>query len=175
MEGMNCLHFRGHEAKMVLPKQIERCPIMPILFDCPHCQVGLEIAEDRAGTEVACLGCGAPIRVPLSPFQEACEPRAPVNWFPGAALVFAGVMVGVWLIMRSSAILLGVLFLLAAYFAPSIVAVSRKHQNAPAIAALNLFLGWTFIGWLVAFVWSLTQVRSTAEQHYHHHYYNHPG
>lgn len=42
------------------------------------------------------------------------------------------------------------------YFLPGFMAASRKHLNGKAIFALNLFLGWTFIGWIIAFVWSLT-------------------
>lgn len=53
-------------------------------------------------------------------------------------------------------VLLGLV--IALYFAPTIVAASRRHQSAPAIFALNLFLGWTFLGWLAALVWSLAHV-----------------
>lgn len=42
------------------------------------------------------------------------------------------------------------------YLLPTIVASSRKHPNAGAIFALNLFLGWSFIGWIIALVWALT-------------------
>lgn len=42
------------------------------------------------------------------------------------------------------------------YFIPFLAAKARHHNNAAAIGALNLFLGWTFIGWVVALVWSLT-------------------
>jgi len=49
------------------------------------------------------------------------------------------------------------LFLLALYFVPAIVAMSRDHKNKIAILALNIFIGWTLIGWVVALVWSLTK------------------
>lgn len=45
---------------------------------------------------------------------------------------------------------------LALYFSPTISAAWRGHKSAAAIFALNLLAGWTFIGWLVALVWSLT-------------------
>ena len=32
----------------------------------------------------------------------------------------------------------------------------RRKANTIAIFALNLLLGWTFIGWIVSLVWSLT-------------------
>ncbi len=44
----------------------------------------------------------------------------------------------------------------AAYLFPALVAAGRKHHNGNAITALNVLLGWTFIGWVVALVWSLT-------------------
>ena len=52
----------------------------------------------------------------------------------------------------------GVLLVLILYFIPAIVAGSRGHPNSGAISALNLLLGWTFVGWVAAFVWSLTAI-----------------
>ncbi len=46
---------------------------------------------------------------------------------------------------------------LALYFLPTIIALLRGHRNALAIFLLNFFLGWTFIGWVVALVWSATR------------------
>jgi hypothetical protein len=45
---------------------------------------------------------------------------------------------------------------LAIYFLPALIAVSRKKTNRTAIILLNLFLGWTFIGWIAALVWACT-------------------
>ena len=45
---------------------------------------------------------------------------------------------------------------LAIYFAPALLAGYRRHRNVPAIFALNLLLGWTMLGWVVAFVWACT-------------------
>ncbi|MBE7084252.1 MAG: superinfection immunity protein [Clostridiales bacterium] len=42
------------------------------------------------------------------------------------------------------------------YFLPSFVAFCRKKQNGCAIFILNFFLGWTFVGWVVALVWAFT-------------------
>jgi TPR repeat protein len=44
----------------------------------------------------------------------------------------------------------------AVYFLPTIIAKARKHNNSMAIFALNFLAGWTFLGWVVAFVWALT-------------------
>ncbi|HVI10710.1 MAG TPA: superinfection immunity protein [Candidatus Binatia bacterium] len=40
------------------------------------------------------------------------------------------------------------------YFLPSIVALARSKRDLTAIILLNLFLGWTMIGWVVALVWA---------------------
>lgn len=47
-------------------------------------------------------------------------------------------------------------FLVLLYFVPSFVAWARHHRNEGAIGVLNLFLGWTFVGWVVALVWAST-------------------
>ena len=36
------------------------------------------------------------------------------------------------------------------YFVPTIVAYSRKVPNMMSVIVVNVFLGWTFIGWVVA-------------------------
>lgn len=41
------------------------------------------------------------------------------------------------------------------YLLPTMVAWTSNNKNTGAIFALNLFLGWTLIGWVVALVWSL--------------------
>jgi hypothetical protein len=43
------------------------------------------------------------------------------------------------------------------YFLPTIIAFVRSKRDAVAILALNLFLGWTAIGWIIAMVWALRQ------------------
>ena len=44
---------------------------------------------------------------------------------------------------------------IAVYFFPSIEALIRNSPDALPIAMLNLFLGWTLIGWVVALVWAV--------------------
>jgi len=46
----------------------------------------------------------------------------------------------------------------AIYLTPSFVASARNHQNMTPILILNLFLGWTFLGWVAALVWAFTKV-----------------
>jgi hypothetical protein len=42
------------------------------------------------------------------------------------------------------------LIVLVLYFLPSIVAVGRKVTHQGSVIVINLFLGWSFIGWVVA-------------------------
>jgi hypothetical protein len=51
-------------------------------------------------------------------------------------------------------LIVGILFV--AYFIPAIIAVRRSHANKLAIFVLNVFGGWTCVGWIVALVWSLS-------------------
>ncbi|WP_033063671.1 superinfection immunity protein [Pseudomonas brassicacearum] len=57
-------------------------------------------------------------------------------------------------------ILLAIAFI--AYFLPTFIASKRDHPNGTSIFLLNLFLGWTFIGWLGALIWSASAITKAA-------------
>lgn len=42
------------------------------------------------------------------------------------------------------------------YFLPGLIASRRNHNNMISIFLLNLFLGWTFLGWVTALIWSFS-------------------
>ena len=71
--------------------------------------------------------------------------RSWLRW-PLAALVYTG--------MGLPPVVVGLLV----YFLPVVIAVVRGHQNTAAIFILTLLLGWTFLGWVAALVWSFTAV-----------------
>jgi len=52
-----------------------------------------------------------------------------------------------------------VLAIVGAYFLPTLIAGASGHPHLWAIAACNLLLGWMFIGWVIALIWSLTHPR----------------
>jgi hypothetical protein len=52
--------------------------------------------------------------------------------------------------------LIFILIFFVLYFIPGLVAENRRHSSRGAIIALNLLLGWTVLGWIIALVWSLT-------------------
>lgn len=58
------------------------------------------------------------------------------------------------------------------YLVPTIIAQRYRHPKQPAILMLNMALGWTIVGWVVAFIWALdakpapqSPVRQPAGEH----------
>tara|TARA_A100001035_G_scaffold157041_1_gene123977 strand:+ start:365 stop:655 length:291 start_codon:yes stop_codon:yes gene_type:complete len=49
---------------------------------------------------------------------------------------------------------LAIALILGIYFLPDWIAQSRGHPNRGSIFILNLFLGWTFLGWVAALIWA---------------------
>lgn len=56
--------------------------------------------------------------------------------------------------MNIESIILGT-FTLGVYFLPSVLAWGKRNETA--IFMLNLLLGWSVIGWVIALVWALTK------------------
>lgn len=50
------------------------------------------------------------------------------------------------------------LFVFWLYFLPTIAGWRKRHSEA--IFYLNLFLGWTFIGWVAALIWAAADERN---------------
>ncbi len=42
------------------------------------------------------------------------------------------------------------LIMCALYFVPSLIAFGRKVPNAGSVLVVNIFLGWSLIGWVIA-------------------------
>lgn len=142
---------------------------MPTI-DCPECGRDVSTHAD------ACPECGAPLEVnakapdvdpeetpPLERLRKTSWGRLAAIYFVAGFIItafaadvpnenplaaFIGLFVFLW----------GVLF----YFIPAFVAWKRRHHQTMAIAALNLFAGWTVVGWIGSLIWSLTAVQETA-------------
>jgi hypothetical protein len=54
-----------------------------------------------------------------------------------------------------------VLCLLATiYLLPSVIAFARgRHQNGASVFVVNLFLGWTLLGWVISMASAVSAVR----------------
>lgn len=57
--------------------------------------------------------------------------------------------------IQNASLLFMIGLFLFAYLLPSFVALQRKHVNTTAICVLNILVGWSFIGWVAALIWSL--------------------
>lgn len=67
----------------------------------------------------------------------------------------------------SSSPVAGFIFLVVAfvaYFLPTFIAYRRGHPNGTGIFLLNIFLGWTFIGWLAALIWAVSAISKAEAQ-----------
>ena len=49
------------------------------------------------------------------------------------------------------------------YFIPSIIARKTKYLNG--ILILNIFLGWTFLGWVAALIWAVSAPKVRVDLH----------
>ncbi|WP_202595362.1 superinfection immunity protein [Halalkalibacter okhensis] len=56
------------------------------------------------------------------------------------------------------------LLLLILYPVPTLIAFARRKTNKVAITVLNIFAGWTFIGWVIALVWSLMNEKTEVKR-----------
>jgi ABC-type transport system involved in cytochrome c biogenesis permease component len=56
------------------------------------------------------------------------------------------------------------LVLVLIYMLPWLIAMLRDHHNRSAICVLNLLLGWTALGWIIALVWALTNPPKTLQK-----------
>jgi cytochrome bd-type quinol oxidase subunit 2 len=53
-------------------------------------------------------------------------------------------------------VLVVLLIVMLLYFLPAFIAFRRRHRNRVAILVMNIFLGFTGIGWVVALIWAFT-------------------
>ncbi|HEY2473254.1 MAG TPA: superinfection immunity protein [Candidatus Cybelea sp.] len=61
------------------------------------------------------------------------------------------------------------------YFLPTILAVVAHKRNAATIAIVNILLGWSFIGWVVALVMAIVRETEPVQVvHLHQHVYSSP-
>lgn len=51
-----------------------------------------------------------------------------------------------------------------AYFLPTIEAYLRQHRSLTSIGLVNLFLGWTLLGWVAAIAWACAGTSREADR-----------
>jgi hypothetical protein len=100
-----------------------------------------------------------PTPVPIDPPQyeapQQADSPAPSTETPAAVAVqpastsAAGSGLGL-----SAFMIFCIVVIFCLYWLPAINGFQRKHRNAVPILLVNFFFGWTFIGWVVALIWS---------------------
>jgi len=60
---------------------------------------------------------------------------------------------------------IGLLILIGLYFLPTIIAAVRHVPNVGSVVVINLFLGWTLVGWVVALAMAARSIPSVRQQH----------
>jgi len=58
--------------------------------------------------------------------------------------------------------LLIALLLAWVYLLPGRISLNKNYDKTGWLLAINILFGWTLIGWIGAFVWSLAAPRQTA-------------
>jgi len=147
------------------------------LVTCPECDHEAIAPRELIGVKWACPSCGT--RFIVSDGDRSAPQRRWGNrfgpWVVAAGLGVAGLFVfGLLAVAVSRArpadpkpsdlgiVLEGVAVILVGvgvYFAPTVVARARGHNNLAPIVVVNLFLGWTLVGWVIALAWAVADFK----------------
>jgi T4 superinfection immunity protein len=57
-----------------------------------------------------------------------------------------------------------IIILIGCYFFPIFIAAFRSHPNSGAVFIVNLFLGWTFLGWVISLAMACSSIRREVRQ-----------
>ena len=98
---------------------------------CPHCGEWQKVSH---------FGCGG-FLVIVSTIIAVCLSIGGES----IGIPLVGEIGGIWLVITA--------FL---YFLPTLIAELRGHDSKIAIFIINLIFGWTFVGWIIAFIMSFT-------------------
>ena len=151
---------------------------------CQHCNQSIEFDSNDAGRAITCPSCGmdtvlfipqsGPLPdLPLKTKRSSSSKKISTLWGSLILIVVVFAVLVVWARLTDgphdedgpgvpAMIVGGLLGLCAAavgfflYFIPAIVASKKKKRNRHAILVLNICVGWTFIGWVIALVWACT-------------------
>lgn len=90
---------------------------------------------------------------------------------PGGVLVFVvialSILIGTILgsapigqqLGGSGGLILLTMLVLFLYLLPAFIAYERSHRQRHAILILNVVFGWSFVGWIIALIWSAMSAR----------------
>lgn len=121
----NAANYNNNEIKCPYCGSTVKAGIMK----CPHCGEWLKRKKP--------LGCYNILSWTIFVISLISAWAITQDFWIGLAWGF-GIVIGLWI-----------------YFIPAWVAEIRRHPNAGAIFAVNLLLGETVIGWIIALIWAL--------------------
>lgn len=128
---------------------------MFLKYLCPACNRYVELGDDISPADVRCPHCGGEVHRSQAPSRRIADISMPgyVKWMALVlVLLFA---VGLYFASDLLMALAGGAIGIVIYFLPSFIARAMNHRNFTALFVLNLFLGWTILGWVGALVWAL--------------------
>jgi hypothetical protein len=92
---------------------------------------------------------------PRSSFSDAVAPANQKELQPSLPKEDAGMRIGTLILL---------ILCVFVYFLPVLQARSKGHLDIGSIAVINIFFGWTVIGWFVALIWSCSGNTRTNRQ-----------
>jgi predicted RNA-binding Zn-ribbon protein involved in translation (DUF1610 family) len=63
-------------------------------------------------------------------------------------------MLKLFSVLQVVGVIIGIFIIVCIYLIPTIIGRNKKHTAG--IALLNIFLGWTFIGWIGSLIWGVS-------------------
>jgi Superinfection immunity protein len=142
---------------------------LPSAVDPPAAQTGPLPSADgppAAQTGLPPPASGVPSVAPvIPPRARAARGRKALLWISFAAGVLI-ILILAWAAVAKSpavAIALAVIIfvVLPVYLLPAFIAYRRHAPDPASVAVINVFLGWTFIGWVAALALSVRERRPT--------------
>lgn len=127
---------------------------MFLKYLCPTCNRYIEVGDDIPPAEACCPDCGGALQRSQAPSRAVANQTLPrhVKW-----LVLGGIVllaIGFYFANELLMVVAGTAIGAVVYFVPSLLAWQVRHRNYQAILLLNIFLGWTLLGWVAALVWA---------------------
>ncbi len=142
---------------------------------CPHCGAKYETGDvfcGKCGTKLPTLNIMDKIMysIPVQRGNTTYNPPSDSNDNSGCGCGCATIITGLCILGACGLAYIGqeidipyigeatgivLVGIVVVYFLPAIIAEARKAEGAFAIFLLDLLLGWTLLGWLVAFVLAL--------------------
>ena len=116
------------------------------------CECGNKVSVNAP----ACPSCGDTKALVAARIRDANRKKEMQTVGERTVSVAGGATAGIMHIVFGVVIFVATLGYLFGYFIPTAIAIYRKVKSQNGIFLVNLFLGWTFLGWIVALIWAFT-------------------